>query len=381
MGKKSCKNSPPSVPRKSETNSSNIKYLPFVSVCTVTFNRRPFWPIALELFRNQTYPKNRMEWVIVDDGTDKIQDLIEAANIPQIKYISIANKMTLGAKRNLSHTYCKGSIIVYNDDDDFYPPERVSHAVERLMAHPEALCAGSSELYLYFKHINTMYQCGPYSPTHSTAGTFAFWRELLNQTRYDDSAALAEEKFFLKNYTIPFVQLDPMKTILVFSHTHNTFDKKKLLEHPHPQFLKPSLDKTVDSFIKGPGAAAIKKFFMEDIDAALAKYEPGDPKYKPDAMEYIKNIEIERDIMLKKANNGVLLKNAPAQVDPIVIQIPNEDPKILTQEEVVGIMRRQNEHIQHLTRELAECKLNQICQKCNTVSPNVNIISTPIEYL
>ena len=50
--------------------------------------------------------------------------------------------------------------------------------------------------------------------------------------------ALAEEKHFLKNYTIPFVQLDPMKTILVFSHNHNTFDKKKLLDNPNPQFCK-----------------------------------------------------------------------------------------------------------------------------------------------
>ena len=42
-------------------------------------------------------------------------------------------------------------------------------------------------------------------------------------------AVLAEEKHFLKNYTIPFVQFDPFKTILVVSHEQNTFDKKKLL--------------------------------------------------------------------------------------------------------------------------------------------------------
>jgi hypothetical protein len=41
---------------------------------------------------------------------------------------------------------------------------------------------------------------------------------------------MGEEKHFLKNYTIPMVQLDPMKTILVVSHKHNTFDKKQLLK-------------------------------------------------------------------------------------------------------------------------------------------------------
>ena len=36
------------------------------------------------------------------------------------------------------------------DDDDYYPPERVSHAVEMLQSHPKALCAGASEIYIYF---------------------------------------------------------------------------------------------------------------------------------------------------------------------------------------------------------------------------------------
>ena len=61
-----------------------------------------------------------------------------------------------------------------------------------------------------------MYQAGPYGPNHATAGTFAFRVELLKKTKYNENASLAEEKEFLKDYTIPFVQLDPMKTILVF---------------------------------------------------------------------------------------------------------------------------------------------------------------------
>ena len=173
------------------------KYYPLVSVCTPTFNRRPFIATMIECFRNQTYPKHRMEWIIVDDGTDKVEDLIKSANIPQIKYFSLAKKMALGEKRNYMHSHVTGSIIVYMDDDDYYPPERVSHAVERLTENKSALCAGSSEIYIYYKHIQKMYQCGPYGPNHATAGTFAFRTELLQQTRYDDHAALAEEKAFL----------------------------------------------------------------------------------------------------------------------------------------------------------------------------------------
>ena len=210
---------------KKKTGKS--KY-PFVSVCTPTFNRRPFISHMVKCFESQDYPKDRMEWIIIDDGTDKIGDLV--THIPQVKYFPYDKKMPLGEKRNLMHVKSKGDILVYMDDDDFYPPDRVSHAVERLKNDPKALCAGSSEIYIYFKHIGKLYQFGPYGPNHSTAGTFAFKRELLKETKYEDTAALAEEKAFLKNYTIPFVQLDPLKTILVFSHEHNTFDKRKLLD-------------------------------------------------------------------------------------------------------------------------------------------------------
>ena len=61
-----------------------------------------------------------------------------------------------------------------DDDDATYPSERVSHAVNMLLGHPSALCAGASEIYIWFKHIKKMHQFGPfYNKNHATAGTFA----------------------------------------------------------------------------------------------------------------------------------------------------------------------------------------------------------------
>lgn len=315
------------------------KFYPMVSVCTPTFNRRPFIPIMLECFRNQTYPKDRMEWIIVDDGTDSIKDLIEAAKIPQIRYFREERKMALGEKRNYMHSKIKGTMVVYMDDDDYYPPERVSHAVDTLQENRHAICAGSSEIYVYFKHIHTMYQSGPYGPNHATAGTFAFRVELLKDHRYDDHAALAEEKNFLNNYTVPFVQLDPFKTILVFSHNHNTFDKKKLLENAHPQFFKRS-DRKVDEFIRLSKEASIKQFFMTDIDTALAEYAPGEPSMKPDVLKQIEEINEERK-MLKKQQGG----ESSCQ---IMINEPGKEPRPMSPEEILHAMNMQLEEIKSL---------------------------------
>lgn len=318
---------------------NNKKKQPLVSICTPTFNRRPFLETAIQCFCNQTYPRDRMEWIIVDDGTDSVEDVFKAANIPQVKYFRLDKKMTLGAKRNYTHSKCSGSILVYMDDDDYYPPERVSHAVETLQKNPNALCAGSSEIYVYFKHLPKMYQGGPYGPNHATAGTFAFRKELLNQTKYNENASLAEEKEFLKNYTVPFVQLDPLKTILVFSHIQNTFDKRKLLENPN-QMFKPS-DKTIEMFIKHSYEQNIKDFFLKDIDKKLEKYKHGDPIMKPDVLKQIKVLEAEREKM--RQNMG-----------QIMLQRPGEDPRPMTSQELVQLIQKQQQDIKTLNEKVQE---------------------------
>ena len=319
--------------------SGNKKELPFVSICTPTFNRRPFWEYTIKCFDHQDYPKDKMEWIIIDDGTDKIKDLV--CNISQVKYFEYDTKMPLGKKRNLMHEKSKGDIIVYMDDDDYYPPERVSHAVNMLLTHPNALCAGASEIYIWFKHIQKMFQFGPYGQNHATAGTFAFKREMLRDHKYEDHAALAEEKAFLKNYSVPFVQLEPKKTILVFSHIHNTFDKKKLLEHGENNFQKTS-SRTVDEFIKDK---AMKEFYMETIDTLLQTYEPGNPSNKPDVLKQMLEIEEERRKMMEQ--------NAGQSSGQIIL---NQDGKEipLNNQQIVQIIQSQQEQLQKLEKLLLE---------------------------
>jgi len=339
-----------------KTKSKQVKEkLPFVSVCTPTFNRRPFWEMCINNFKNQDYPMDRMEWIIIDDGTDLIEDLVK--DIPQVKYFKYDTKMSLGKKRNLMHEKSCGDIIVYMDDDDYYPGERVSHAVNMLVTHPNALCAGASEIYIWFKHIQQMWQFGPYNANHATAGTFAFKRALLNDHRYDDHAALAEEKAFLKNYTVPFVQLEPKKTILVFSHTQNTFDKKKLLLNGTNQFQKQS-PRTVDEFVKEP---LMKEFYTEIIDGLLENYEAGEAKNKPDVLKQMKEIEDER----RKINEGQ--KQKQGEEGKIILNQNGQNIE-LNNQQIVQIMQKQQEQLQTLTKtleakdeEIATLKLRPVC--------------------
>jgi len=322
-----------------------FKKYPFVSVCTPTFNRRPFIPAIISCFNNQDYPQDRMEWIIIDDGTDPVEDLVAAH--PRVKYFKYDTKMTLGKKRNLLHEKSRGEILVYMDDDDYYPPQRVSHAVHMLVTHPDALCAGSSEIYIYFKHIGQMKRFGPYGPNHATAGTFAFKRKLIKQHRYNEEACLAEERAFLKDYTVPFVQLDPMKVILVFSHDHNTFDKRKLLINANPDIVRDSPKKVMD-FIKD---ATLRRFYMSELEKLLEDYAPGRPEMKPDVIAQTLQLEKERAKMAEDA--AAAGGGAGGQ---IILQQPGQAPVTLNNQQVVQIIQNLQADLDTRNKEIEQLK-------------------------
>ena len=344
MGGKN-KSSAPIAHVNEKSTPEYLKKYPFVSVCTPTFNRRPFIHAMIACFNAQDYPQDRMEWIIIDDGTDPVEDLVSSH--PRVKYFKYDTKMTLGRKRNLLHEKSRGEILVYMDDDDYYPPKRVSHAVEMLVSHPDALCAGSSEIYIYFKHIKQMKRFGPYGPNHATAGTFAFKRKLIKNNRYNDDACLAEERAFLKDYTVPFVQLDPMKVILVFSHEHNTFDKRKLLVNANPDVVRDSPKKVMD-FVKDDN---LRRFYMHDLEKILEDYAPGRPEMKPDVIAQTLQLEKER---AKMAEDAAAAGGGPG--GKIILQQEGQPPVTLNNQQVVQILQNLQVDVEARNKEIAQLK-------------------------
>ncbi len=345
---------------------------PFVSVCMPTYNRRPFIPIIIKCFENQTYPRDKMEWIIVDDGTDKIEDLV--AHLPYVKYFKYDEKMSLGKKRNITNEKASGDILVYMDDDDYYPPDRVKHAVETLR-DSKALCAGSSIMHIYFKHINKMIQFGPYGPNHATAATFAFKKELLLQTKFDEESSVAEERKFLKDYTIPFVQLDSKKTILVFSHNHNSFDKKELLKQvPNPTAHETDL--LPKDFLKEP---EIYKFFMEDIDPLLNNYEPGKPDLKPDVTKQLQEIKVKREqIMQERIKQQIEYNDTMNKINSLI----NPQQQLAEQSSIIQQLLNENnqlkEQVQYLNNKIKQLISFQINNKKEGKQIEINKIDSNI---
>ena len=201
-----------------------------VSVVTPTYNRRKFIPTLIEIYKSQTFPKDKMEWIIIDDGCKSVEDLFQDASntIPNIRYIYKDEKMRLGAKRNTLNTEAKGEIIIAMDDDDYYPPDRIQTVVNAFKKYPSINLAGSSAMLLYYTDLKKIYTLGPFNKNHATNGTMA-WRKRYSDThKYDEYVTKAEEMSFLDNYKNEMIQLDPLKSILVICHSDNTVDKYAL---------------------------------------------------------------------------------------------------------------------------------------------------------
>jgi glycosyltransferase involved in cell wall biosynthesis len=230
---------------------------PPVSILTPTYNRRQFLPHLYSYILAQEYPLERMEWVILDDGSDSVEDLIAGFRTQgklEIQYVRSEEKLTIGAKRNRLHTLACGDILVNMDDDDYYMPTRVSHAVVSMRAK-NANLAGSSRNHLYYMDDGSIWAVGPYAPNHATFGTMAYTKKYATTHPCDVTKLYAEEVEFTRRYTEPLVQLDPMKVMLVRCHANNTFDKSDLRKTPSPvmkrtgftlkTFISKSADRTL----------------------------------------------------------------------------------------------------------------------------------------
>lgn len=207
---------------------------PFVSVVTPTYNRRPFIKQLIKYYRWQTYPLDKIEFLILDDGSDPIEDIIIAEGKGlNIKYNHNKVKLPIGKKRNMLNQMATGKFIICMDDDDYYPPNRVEHAVERLIMSGLDL-AGSSLMHTYFINEGIVKTFGPYGPNHATCGTMAYRHSYTKNNKFQDDKKFAEETSFTQNkkggpgFQKPLVQLDSLSSIICIAHNNNTFSKNNV---------------------------------------------------------------------------------------------------------------------------------------------------------
>ena len=111
--------------------------LPLVTAVIPTFNRAADLCVAVRTAVAQTYPADRLEIVVVDDGgTDDTEAVVSREFGARVRYLRQANA-GVSAARNLGMASAQGALLALLDDDDEWLPTKIARQVEVLEARPE----------------------------------------------------------------------------------------------------------------------------------------------------------------------------------------------------------------------------------------------------
>lgn len=210
--------------KKHEKNNA----LPSVSILTpTTAARQDALRLLAQCIDAQSYT-NVKEWLLIDGTRSGLP--LDRASVQcskcSIRWIDAGEQKAIGALRQRLKDEFTGDIAVCCDDDDYYPPQRVAHAVERLCKSGKQL-AGCTAHLVYDLDLGQAFQFKGFHNKHSTHNTLAFTQQYAKTHNYDVSKTYGEESAFLKEYTEPMVQLEYIYAVLHMVHTQNTYNKRE----------------------------------------------------------------------------------------------------------------------------------------------------------
>jgi O-antigen biosynthesis protein len=177
------------------------KSRPIVSCIMPTLNRRPFIPLTLACFRAQTWAAK--ELIVVDDGEDDIRDLV--AGVPQVRYLRLSRRATIGAKRNAACEEARGDFIAHWDDDDWYSSARIAHQMEPLLVGTADLTGMKNSYILempaghFWNTSAELHRRMFVGDVHG--GTVVYPREIWNRLAKYPNVNLAEDAALIKQAT------------------------------------------------------------------------------------------------------------------------------------------------------------------------------------
>lgn len=118
---------------------------PFVSIVVPTLNRCQLLDECLRSLTAQTYPHDRFEILVVDDGSvDATAGVVRAragGRIPQVRYVPLSHGGP-NAARNAGIAASSGDPICFVDDDVTVPIGWLEAIVDGTLRHADAGCFG-----------------------------------------------------------------------------------------------------------------------------------------------------------------------------------------------------------------------------------------------
>ena len=220
-----------------------------ISVVCPTYNRHRYIPFLIQQYEKQLYDSSSSELIIFDDSMAAFP--FDNINSPNIRYVhDNTRRFMIWEKRNILNKLCRGDTIVCMDDDDFYFPDRLTHAKEVLDTNPTVLLAGCSSLYIYDLKRSALFLFSLRNNKQLLNGSFAYRKELLKTSVYKSNRAHSnfnEERSFTNGFRVKSVPLDIGSTTVCISHDANTVPKEGFC-HSNAEISSDILDPYIRDF-------------------------------------------------------------------------------------------------------------------------------------
>jgi hypothetical protein len=214
---------------------------PPISVITPTYNRKNLIDIAFHNLLMTDYPREKIEWIVVEDNektphmaSEKIINF--QIQVPQIKikYIPIEGRMTIGEKRNIAVENASHDIILFMDDDDHYPETSFRRRVAWLTKGVKcgevgANIACCTTLALYdlktgISAVNVPPFDIPFAQRISEA-TLTFKKSAWVERKFPN-VSIAEGEDWISGREDQVIEIPPQQIIVAFSHGQNQSSRR-----------------------------------------------------------------------------------------------------------------------------------------------------------
>lgn len=211
---------------------------PPISIITLLYNRKRFFDLACHNVMISDYPKDKIEWILVDDTDDATEALAETVEQVQLKadplkivYVQIGERTPVSEKRNLGVSKATNGIVLMMDDDDHYPETSFRRRVAWLTLHgwkPKVVACTTIACYDLTKAISAV-NVPPLDISVAeriSEATLTFYKSWWEDWGFQNEIQVGEGASLLRGRETDLLEIPPQQIIVAFSHGKNTSSRR-----------------------------------------------------------------------------------------------------------------------------------------------------------
>ena len=211
---------------------------PPISIVTLMYNRRKFFDLGCHNILSSDYPKSKIEWIIVEDSDDPMEDasdlitsVANKSDAIRIVYVPLRAKTSVASKRNIGVKKATADIVLMMDDDDHYPETSFRRRVAWLLKHPwkpKAVAATTIACYDLVKGISAVNVPPADIPLGQriSEATLTFYKSWWAERGFPVAVQVGEGEEFLAGRAQDVLEIPPQQVIVAFSHGKNVSSRR-----------------------------------------------------------------------------------------------------------------------------------------------------------